>query len=474
MGDIHEAITERPDPFDEDAEINLIGLILINGKSTLVDVFRIITADSFYISAHRWIYEASMKLMGNDEPIDILSVQNELKRMDVMDYVGEEYLYELVNAVVSYSSAEYCANRIQGTYMRRQLLITAGALAKIAYDETLDDGGLQSRLHSVMVGLSNVGNERSRTKDSSEYTSDFLELIGDIEDGKVEPRISTGIHELDDLLYGGWAPSMLHTIFARASVGKSLLTMWCGLQAAINMNPVLVFSLEMTTTELMERWVSCLIGIPIKAVPKRLMNTSLPLSQAQRAVIGNAPISKYLPTPPQTMRDAISAASTFIGSLPLEVNDHYSLTVDDIFGEVLARAEKPRVVIVDHVLELDLGVTQNASSVEMAFNGLRKVARGTNTAVIAVSQANRRTEGTDDKSLNMADLFQAGEKPSNVIIGLNRDADDDGTSSIVNMNVTVPKNRGGPRGKFSITVNTSTSSIMPRPASRTTGLEGSF
>lgn len=466
-----ESIEERLPPHNEDAEMSLLGSLLIDPDAVSY-VMRIIKSpDDFYITHHKWIYDAIIAMWYNGDPIDAVSVGIELAKREKMEYVGPQYLYDLVGETLTSSNAEWYAGVVRDMAERRNILNTASRLAKVAYDEGLSREELSKRITDSMVELSDIHSPTSKTLDSSSMSSEFLSLIDDIVDGVAAPRVPTGMGKLDELLYGGWAKQTLYTVFGRPSTGKSLVAMWWGLHAARVGRPTLIFSLEMTKTELMERWVSALIGIPIKAVPQRLRNSSALMSPGIKAVVDRSEIVKISGRSPQTIKEAILLASGYIGTLPLEVNDHYDLSVPEIFGEVLSRRTKPELVIVDHILELDLGGEQTVSAIERGFNGLRKVCRGADTAVIVVSQANRRSESAEDKKVGMADLFMAGEKPSNVLIGLNREADDDGTIPVQPMTVSVPKNRGGPRGSFEIMVNFSTSSII---APANVGTENAF
>lgn len=455
-------IIDRDPPYNEEAEVALLGSLLID-PGAMSSIIHIIQDDDFYITQNRWIFEAMTRLWYNGEPVDVMSVGVELRKTDKMDYVGIDYIGDLVMAVPSSVNVEWYAEEVRDSSERRSLLVTAGRLAKIAYDDSLSRDELAKKISDGMVALADIHSPASKTLNASDMSSDFLYLVDNIIDGNISPRIPTGMPKLDELLYGGWAKQTLYTVFGRPSTGKSLVAMWWGLRAAESNASTLIFSLEMTRTELMERWVSSLTGIPIKAVPQRLRNSSALMSPGIKAIVERSPIVQIAGKYPQTIHEAILLASGYIGTLPLEVNDHYSMSVPEIFGEVLSRREKPGLVIVDHILELDLGGEQTVSAIEGGFNGLRKVCRGCDTAVIVVSQANRRTESATenkDKKVGMADLFMAGEKPSNVLIGLNRDITDDGTIPTQPMTVGVPKNRGGPRGTFEIMVNFSTSSII--------------
>ncbi len=419
-------IEERLPPHSIEAETAVLGSILID-PDMLFDLSDVLAPAMFYRAANGWIYEAMTALQARREPVDLLTVSDELRKAGRLETIGDiEYLVTLANAVPTSLNAEYYAGIVAEKAARRQLLATAGSIAKAAYDEAAPvDEALSLAERGIIAaragGKSTVMTARQM---AAAGVDDLLN-----EDRRPPRTISTGLIDLDALL-GGLNPSHQYVIAGRTSMGKSSMAIAIALDALMNQRKrVMMFSLEMSDQQVRARLVSVMTGI---TTAKLLRSDTLSPTEKQQALEAYGQFDSF--------------QFYFDGTPGLKPAD------------VRARATRQHMetgldmVIVDHlhIMQPDAQVRGRSRAREIgdAVVSLADTYKTLDVAGLTLAQLNRGVEARAVKRPTLSDLRDSGEIEENAyaVLMLHRDAYYDPTKDAHLANVSVAKNRDGATG----------------------------
>lgn len=252
-------------PHNEEAEQAVLGSLMID-PSAVTDVAHIITADMFYRVANRQIYQTILDLWRQHEPIDYLLIRDLLDRNGQLDGVGGDYyLAGLAGIVPTAINARHYAEVIKEAHTRRQLITTASAIAKSAYDESLAiDDVTRDAETAVLAVRGNMSNDRM--VHAGTVASQFLD---DLQSDK-PIGIPSGYLDLDRCI-GGLEPGNGYWFCGAEKMGKTSFINRISLTNALAGKVVIRFSLEMTAKQRMRRDVAILTGISVKALKTKLL-----------------------------------------------------------------------------------------------------------------------------------------------------------------------------------------------------------
>ena len=252
---------ERLPPQNVEAEEAVLGALLID-PDAIIRVATFLNPEDFYREKHGWIYDTALTLHDRREPIDLLTVCDELDRRDQLDEVGgPAFITTLVNAVPTSIHAEHYARIVERTGTRRRLIEAAGEIAALAYQEADDVDEVVDRAEQVLFGVS----ERRISRELvpiRQVLSDYYDRIEYLTRHRGELiGIPTGFERIDKLL-GGLQRSDMVILAARPSVGKTSLALGFALNAAKKHGQrVAFFSLEMSNEQVVQRLISAETGI---------------------------------------------------------------------------------------------------------------------------------------------------------------------------------------------------------------------
>lgn len=254
---------EKLPPQNREAEDAILGSLMIDPEM-IFDVVDFLKPEMFYTTINRWIYQAMLAVHNKNNPVDVLTVSEILRRSDKLDQVGgEPYLAGLIGAVPNSINAVSYARIVEAASVRRKLLKSCGDIASMAYDEEMPLKDVMDQSGSSILGvledgqakeLSHVGTATHAylTRKEELYSRD-TDVVG----------IGTGLVDLDRLT-GGLADSDLIILAARPGMGKSSLQNEFILDAAFEQNKnVAVFNLEMPEDQLIDRMISRMTGIDL-------------------------------------------------------------------------------------------------------------------------------------------------------------------------------------------------------------------
>ena len=437
---------QRVPPHNLDAEASLLGAMLLSREAVGIAVERGVHPDEFYKPAHRHIFDAIRSLNTAGEPVDPITVADELRRHQLLEGIGGlEELLALQNATPAVSSAERYAKIVRDTARLRRLISAAGDIAEIGYGEpddverALDEA--ESRIFDISE--SNVGDSSERLDILIKKAFDQLEDRANNND--VMTGVPTGYVDLDKVLLG-LQPGTLNIVGARPAMGKSAFALGIAVHAAQHLNkPVLFFSLEMSNTELTQRILSA--------------EAQVDSDRLRTGRLEDADWTKI-------------TKSIHRLEIPLYIDDTSRITVMQIrqkLRRVNAADGPPAMVVIDYLQLMGGGDTESRQlEVAEISRGLKLLAREFKIPVVALSQLSRGIEQRQDRRPVLSDLRESGalEQDADVVMFLYREETANAEASLNDRGtaeVLVQKHRSGPTGNLSLIFNKAYTQFVDDP-----------
>lgn len=243
-------------PQAKDLEEAVLGALMLE-KNALTEVIDILKPETFYVEAHQRIFEAIYNLFQKNSPIDLLTVIAELRQMGTLELVGGAYyITQLTDRVVSAANIEYHARIISQKYIQRELIKVSTEIINNAYDDTTDVFDLLDHAERSLfdIAQNNLRRDTRKVDDIMREAVETLEALRDKADALT--GVPSGFTQLDRMT-SGWQPSDLIIIAARPAMGKTAFVLSCARNAAVQHDkPVAIFSLEMSSVQLVNRLIS--------------------------------------------------------------------------------------------------------------------------------------------------------------------------------------------------------------------------
>ena len=426
----------RVPPHDLEAEKAVIGAMLVSEMAASAVAERL-TAEDFYSEVHRIIYGAMTRLYARGEPIDQLTLTNELRSIGEFDKVGgRAYVFQIVESVPTAANAARYADIVRGKALLRDIIDVGSRITEDAFGEPEDVSKALDAAEQLIYGVSNR-TLREHLAPVSELAPGALEMIQRLYEAEGEVTgVETGFEDLDRLTTG-FHKSDLVILAARPAMGKTALALNAIWYAAGQKGmPVAIFSLEMSKEQLVQRLISQITRIPAQA----LRSGNVKAEDWPKLVRGVAEVSRA----------------------PVWIDDTAGVTLMEIRAKVRrlssqlkARGEPPLALVVVDYLQLMIGGQGNRSEnrqqeIAEISRGLKVLARDLDVPVLAIAQLSRAVEQRHDKRPLLSDLRDSGaiEQDADMVMFLyrdeyyNADSDDKGIAEII-----VGKHRNGPTGK---------------------------
>ena len=393
-----------PQPQNAEAEASLLGALLIDSDA-IVKIADSVRASDFFDKRHERIYASMIHLYEHQAAIDVLTLADQLKNKGHLDSVGgPAYLTELTNFVPTASHVEQYANIVAQKSMRRRLIAASKEITDLGYDESKQLSELVEEAETRLFQVSQQHVKQDAISLEAILAESF-DRLDDLHKDKQKIRgIATGFKDLDNTL-AGFQRSDLVILAARPSMGKTALALNFAHNIAVQSNqPVLIFSLEMSKEQLVDRLLSMESGVDAWAL--RTGN----LTDADFEKIGQA-------------MGTLSEAQIFIDDSP-------GITISDL--RTKARREAHRhtlgLIIVDY-LQLMSGASRygndgnRVQEISEISRGLKGIARELNVPVLALSQLSRSVESRNPQIPQLADLRESGsiEQDADVVAFIYRE-----------------------------------------------------
>ncbi len=417
-------------PHDLEAEESLLGAMLLSSDAASA-AMEITSAGDFYKPAYGHIFAALHALFERGEPLDAVTVTDELRRSGLLEAVGDPaVLVSLQANTPSIANARHYAHIVEELALLRRLIGVAGEIAEIGYSVPEDVSGAIDQAEQKIFDVA----ER-RTADTiaplRELLGPGLERIEELKNrGDDITGIATGYFDLDKIL-AGLQPSTLTIVGARPAMGKTSFAL--GMLAHVGtalQKPSLLFSLEMGQLELTQRLLASEAKVDAQA---------LRTGQIKDSDWGK-----------------LGLTVTTLSNAPIFIDDNPNLTVMDIRARArrLKKSEgELGLVIVDYLQLMTGRARAENRQVEIAeiSRGLKILARELEVPVVALSQLSRNLESRQDKRPMLSDLRESGslEQDADVVLFLYRESQYDADVPIDRQDdaeVIVAKHRNGPTG----------------------------
>jgi replicative DNA helicase len=417
-------------PQNLDAEASLLGAILID-TDAIVKIADQISAEDFFDVRHQRIYEAITALYEKRSPIDVLTLADQLKNNGYLDLVGgPTYLTELTNFVPTAAHAEQYADIVAQKAVRRRMMAAAQDIAVTSTDEAKS---VKEIIEEAETKLFNVSQQHVKQTVISIETvlADSFERLDDLHKDKKSLRgIPTGFRDMDGLL-AGLQRSDLFILAARPSMGKTAFALNLAHNVAVDAKePVLLFSLEMSKEQLVDRLLSMESGVDAWALRT-----------------GNLTDNDF---------EKIGQAMGTLSEAPIYIDDTPGITVSDMRTKARREAhQRPLGLIIVDYLQLMSGGSRYASEgnrvqeISEISRGLKGVARELNVPLIALSQLSRSVENRSPQIPQLADLRESGsiEQDADVVAFIYREEYYNPETERKKLtDILIKKHRNGPTG----------------------------
>ncbi len=374
-------------PQATDMEEAVLGALMLQ-KDPVNEVIDILEPESFYKESHQKIYAAIKDLFGESEPIDILTVTQKLRSKGEIDEVGGPfYISQLTNRVASTANTEAHARVISQKYILRELIKVSSNIINKAYDETTDVFDLLDDAEGALfkVAEGNIRKSYDTMKDLVYQASKEIEIAMNRDDGI--SGIPSGFTDLDKVT-SGWQKSDMVVIAARPGMGKTAFVLSLARNVAVQYNHgVAVFSLEMSSLQLVNRLISGEAEIPAEDIRK-----------------GNFTKEKFNQFFERTKK---------LSEAPLFIDDTPALSVFELRAKCrrLKSQNDINLVIIDYLQLMSAGGSGGNREQEISTisRSIKEIAKELNVPVLALSQLSRSVESRGgDKRPMLSDLRESG------------------------------------------------------------------
>lgn len=441
---------EKVPPQNLDAEQSTLGSMMLD-RAALEKGMEILNAEDFYRPAHQEIYDSLMSLAERDEPVDLITLQEELRnRGKLEDCGGTEYLMALVNSVPTAANIEYYAKIVEQKSILRRLIAAGTEIIGLAQNEDEDIDAVTDRAEQIIFG---VGQRRL-----GEYFRSITPLLHEAWDSITEryhdkgvaSGVPTGFPKLDHMT-SGLQPSDFVIIAGRPSMGKTALALNLALHAAsVAKKTVAIFSIEMSAEQLVLRML-CMLA----------------KTNAHRLRTGYFQDEEWA---------LLSKATNELDNSAIYIDDTTDITHLGMRAKCrrLKAEHGLSLVVVDYLqLMRSHKNTENRNQeISEIARGLKSLARELKVPVIALSQLSRAVEKREDKRPMLSDLRESGsiEAEADLVMMLYRPdyylnkgvedaenvrgkdgpAPDPGTLHVETTEILISKHRNGPTGTVKV------------------------
>ncbi len=424
---------KKTPPQSGEAEKTVLGGILLNNKSLNV-ILSIISPEDFYRDANRKIIEKIISLVDKGQPVDVVTLSEELQKDGSLEEVGgASYLSSLMDGVPKSLNVEFYARIIKEKSLLRQLILSSAKIISSSYEQREDADEL---LDEAQASIIEVAEQRVKPGfiPVGSLTAPTLDMIKALHDRKeTVTGVPTGFRDLDGLT-SGFHDSEFIVVAARPSMGKTALCLNISQYAGLKSNySIGFFSLEMAKEQVMVRLLCAEAQLDIKKV--------------RTGFIGERDFEKL-----KLSAEVLSQARIFIDETP-------ALTVMEMKAKArrLKMEHNLDLLFIDYIQLMRPGGRFENRTQEMSYisRSLKELAKETKIPVVGISQLSRAPEkGRREPVPQLSDLRESGaiEQDADVVVFIYRPEfyrpNDENVRGIAEVNVA--KQRNGPTGKVNL------------------------
>lgn len=413
-----------------EVEEAVLGALMLE-REAFIGVADVLIEESFYKEEHRTIFKVIKELSMQDKPVDLLIITQELKNRGLLEQVGGPvYVTQLTSKVASAAHLEFHARIIAQKYIQRELIRACSEIQSNAFDETKDVDELINQAESAIFKISE-GNIKKETQPIKPILKEAVNLIQEAskrDDGL--SGVPSGFSAVDRVT-SGWQKTDLVIIAARPAMGKTAFILSMTRNMAVRFKvPVAVFSLEMSSIQLVNRLIS------------------------SESELGSEKIKKGTLVGDDWSR--LNSAIQVLDEAPIFIDDTPALSIFEFRAKCrrLKMQNNIGMVLVDYLQLMTAGTDTRGSreqEVSMISRSLKAIAKELDVPVIALSQLNRSVESRDGKRPQLSDLRESGaiEQDADMVIFIHRPEyyglteDEEGNSLRGVAEIIIAKHRNG-------------------------------
>ncbi len=425
--------SDRLPPQNIEAEEAILGGILLDPEA-ISRVSDRLVADAFYISAHKDIYQAAIRLYSGGKPTDLLSLTAWLADHNLLDKVGgKSKLAQLVDRTVSAVNIDALAALVMDKYLRRQLIKSGSEIVHLGYETQKELATVLDQAEQKVFGITQERPQQGLVSISDTLIQTFQDIESHNQ-GIALPGLACNFYDLDAMT-GGFQRSDLIIVAGRPAMGKTSFCLNLAYNiAALHKLPVAIFSLEMSQEQLVQRLLSSEAGIESQRLRKGLIS--------------------------QNEWEKLSVALGNLSELPIFIDDTPNITVTEMRSQARRlQAEQKKemgLILIDYLQLMEGSGDNRVQELSKITRSLKGLARELNTPIIALSQLSRGVEARTNKRPMMSDLRESGsiEQDADIVIMLyrdsyyNPDSPDRDTAEVI-----IAKHRNGPTGTVKLLFN---------------------
>jgi replicative DNA helicase len=413
-------------PQNLDAEESVLGAMMLS-PGAIGAVSEVLDAGDFYRESHAKVYRAALGLYARGEPVDAITLVDELEeRGDLEGSGGRERIHELAALVPATANAAHYARIVREMATLRGLIRAGGEVSRLGWERPGDAQELVDQAEQIVFELSQSRVSTEFTHIESLLKDSFERITALYEAGEDLTGVPSGFRDVDRIT-SGFQPGNLIIVAARPSMGKSALGLCMAANIAVRHQlPVALFTLEMSKSEVTQR----LMCSEAKVESQRLRSGKLAADDWPR----------------------LTAACDKLAKAPIYVDDTGSITMMEIRSKARRlKTQEPTLslIIVDYLQLMTSGasVENRVQEVSQISRQLKVLARDLDTPVLAMSQLSRAVEQRHDKRPILSDLRESGsiEQDADLVFFIYRDeyyneeSDQQGLAEVI-----CAKHRNGP------------------------------
>jgi replicative DNA helicase len=416
-------VESRLPPQNLEAEQSVLGSILLDNE-VYAAIEGMLTAEQFYKESHRKLYRVFEKLARRGEPIDLVTVTEELRQSNELESIGSvPYLIGLADSVPTAAYAENYAKIVAEKAVLRDLIGASGQIMQTAYDQAMPLEQILDKAESSIFELATNKRSHNFQGMGGLMTETFAQINELFTNPDPITGLRMGFKELD-MMTAGLQPSSLNVLAARPSMGKTAMALTIGQNAALRDGKTIgVFSLEMSAVQLVTRMLCS--------------ESRVDMSRVRNGQLSERDFQRLADT-----AGRMSEAKVFI-------DDNAEMTVMELRSRArrLMAEHGLGLVIIDY-LQLMSGSNKSAE-ISVISRGLKALARELDIPVLVLSQLSRAVESRPNKRPMLSDLRESGaiEQDADLVMFIYRDEYYDQQSEKQGIaEIIIGKQRNGPVG----------------------------
>ncbi|HEX6462635.1 MAG TPA: replicative DNA helicase [Candidatus Saccharimonadales bacterium] len=419
-------------PQNLEAEVSLLGAVLID-EEILADISDKLKAEDFYDKRHKSMFAAMLRLFEAHKPVDLLTLTEELKKKDELDLVGGPgYISELTNSVPTAAHAETYADIVRQKALRRRLIKASSEIAEMGFEEDTEVQELLEKAEAELFSVSDT-NLKQDLVSLDQILNESFDRLDELHRDKNKMRgVRTGWKDLDNMT-AGLQRSDLIILAARPAMGKTTLATNLAYNIATKeKQPVVIFSLEMSKEQLVDRMLADAAGVDAWNI--------------RTGALSDEDFEK------------LSHAMGELAEAPIYIDDTPGMTVLEMRTKArrLAHDRPLGLLMVDYLQLMSASARSDGNRVQEVSEisrGLKLIARELNVPVVALSQLSRTVENRSPQIPQLADLRESGsiEQDADIVMFIYReDYYNPETERQHITDLIISKHRNGPVGKVEL------------------------